>query len=53
MSEEEGICLIQVGIHALTVNNAITRQSNLDPLEYHFYVVKLGFGRVYIIFEQR
>ena len=30
--------------------NMLTSQFNLDPIKPHFYIVKLGFTRVYIIF---
>ena len=40
--------------HAMKGKNKITitktRLYNFDPLKPHFYIVKLGFTRVYIIF---
>ena len=37
-----------LGAHAVFITK--TRLYNSDPLEHHFYIVKLGFNGVYIIF---
>ena len=37
-----------LGVHVLTITK--TYLYNYDPLKPHFYIVKLGFTGVYIIF---
>ena len=39
---------LQIAIESFTITK--TRLYNFDPLEPHFYIVKLGFTGVYIIF---
>ena len=42
--------LFFVGSHHENMPNPIVYTSNIDPLKPHFYMVKLGFTGVYIIF---
>ena len=44
MAADEAIILVKIGIHHETC------LYNFDPLKPHFYIVKLGFSGVYIIF---
>ena len=39
-----------VGAHQKRLGITKTRLYNFDPLKHHFYIVKLGFTGVYIIF---
>ena len=43
-------CTIKSKRLPLETNITKTRLYNIDPLEPHFYIVKLGFTGVYIIF---
>ena len=50
VDSRSGDLLIRCPVHALLLCITRTYLYNFDPLKPHFYIVKLGFTGVYIIF---
>ena len=44
-------CVVSRPFWEFNIAHIITKSYNIDPLKPHFYIVKLGFTGVYIIFR--